>query len=78
VCAKADPKPRPHTTKIQPVLYSPLESVDAWIGSLSNKTIMMQQHALAERMMISDMYPFTGEDKIFCKFGYQIVAAHAS
>jgi hypothetical protein len=39
---------------------------------------MMQQHALAERMMISDMYPFTGEDKIFCKFGYQIVAAHAS
>ncbi len=24
------------------------------------------------------MYPFTGEDKIFCKFGYQTIAAHAS
>ncbi len=24
------------------------------------------------------MYPITGEDKIFCKFGYHTVAAHAS
>jgi len=26
----------------------------------------------------SDMYPITGEDKIFCKFGYHTLAAQAS